>query len=101
MYLQLVLVVSCFTIAMPTSLEYTERLGGEKEVAGLMVGLVNISAAIFGWPGLWMMERIGIKHSQMVANALTAVGCAMYSLCYYWNSIGLILVARFVQGIGA
>lgn len=101
MYVQLTLVVAVFTVAMPTSLEYTEKLGGSKEVAGLMVGLVNISAAIFGWPGLWLMETIGIKKSQMVANAFTAVGCAMYSMCYYWDSIGLILVARFIQGIGA
>ena len=100
MYAQLTLRVAVFTVALPTSLEYTEKIGGSKEIAGLMVGLVPISAVIFGWPGLWLMEAIGIKKSQIVANAFTAVGCAMYSMCYCWNSVGLILVARFIQGIG-
>lgn len=100
MYVQLTFRLALFTFALPTSLEYTEKIGGSKKLAGLMLGLVGISSAIFKWPGLLLMEAIGIKKSQMVSNAITALGCAMYSLCYWWDSVGLLFVSRFIQGMG-
>lgn len=88
-----------YFIAGPTSAVYIETLGGNKALAGLVVGCTPwaamASTVLFS---LW--TSYNFKRPLLFSGACLCIGNLLYGLALHFKSIELVLIGRIGVGLG-
>lgn len=86
-----------FQMLLPTIPLFADSLGGSEPVIGLVSGLFTISAVLIRPVSGSLLDRIGRRIVLAISLLLFIFSSLSYNLV---NSIGLLLVLRFIHGIG-
>lgn len=89
-------VYSLFKVG-PVLTNIGEDLGMGLDTIGYINTTFTAAAAIFAFPGAWIMRNVGIKFSLLVTAIITFIGSA---LCLVTTSPSVFLFARFLEGMG-
>lgn len=89
-----VLFYSAITPLLP---RYADDLGLSKSEAGLLGGSYAAGNLLVALPAGWLASRVGSRRMLLVGLALLTFACITFGFA---QSYGLLLGARFVQGIG-
>ncbi len=93
-----VLVDTSFYAAItPLLPDLTEEFGLSKSGAGLLAAAYPIGTFVGGLPGGYMAARVGVKPTVLVGLALMTVASVGFAFA---NTVVLLDIARFVQGVG-
>lgn len=89
-------VYSLFKVG-PVMTTVGEALGMGIDTIGYINTAFTAAAAIFAFPGAWIMRNVGVKFSLLITAIITFIGSA---LCLITSSPAVFLVARFLEGMG-
>ncbi len=93
-----VLVDTSFYAAITSLLpDLTEEFGLSKSGAGILAAAYPIGTFVGGLPGGYMAARVGVKPTVLAGLGLMTVASIAFAFA---NSIVLLDLARFVQGVG-
>jgi MFS family permease len=67
--------------------KYLETLGASVLVIGLFDGLQTFLGAVYAWPGGWLTDRWGQRHSLLLFNALSLAGYALVLTWHHWLAL--------------
>lgn len=67
------------------------------DTAGYINSVFAIAAAVFAFPGTWIMRNVGIKISLLVTAVITLIGTV---IGYFTDSAAVFLLSRFLEGMG-
>lgn len=66
---------------------YILALGGGAWAVGLLSGLQNLLGALYSYPGGYLADRIGVKKSLLVFNAMASAGYGIVILFPSWTAV--------------
>src|SRR3954466_9226633 len=64
--------------------KYLETLGAGVFIIGLFDALQTFLGAIYAYPGGWLTDRWGQRHSLLWFNALSLAGYALIAIWQHW-----------------
>lgn len=70
-------------------------LGMDASVLSQIMGVYSIAALILAWPGMWLLQKIGVKTSILITSGLMLVGSVICSMA---DSAVAFLVGRAIEG---
>ena len=88
-----------FTIVIPTSRSFTEKLGGDELFSGLLVGLMPLFAGIMAIPNIWIIQRVEFRTMVLMAIMSLLIGNVIYGLAHLANSKWVLLISRSIMGL--
>src|ERR1700750_2974594 len=93
-----VLVDTSFYAAItPLLPDLTAQFGLSKTGAGLLAAAYPAGTFVGGLPGGWLAGRVGVKPTVLTGLALMTIASIGFAFA---NSIVVLDIARFVQGVG-
>src|SRR3954451_23807237 len=93
-----VLVDTSFYAAItPLLPDLTDQFGLSKAGAGVLAAAYPVGTFAGGLPGGWMAARVGVRQTVLLGLALMTVASVAFAFA---ESVALLDVARFVQGVG-
>src|SRR3954470_14109030 len=94
----IVLVDTSFYAAItPLLPDLTEQFGLTKTGAGVLAAAYPVGTFAGGLPGGWMAARVGVRPTVLLGLSLMTVASVAFAFA---DSVVLLDVARFVQGVG-
>ena len=87
------------TIVIPTSRSFTSKLGGDDLFAGLLVGLMPLSAGIMSIPNIWIIQRVEFRTMVLMGLMSLLVGNVVYGLANLAGSKWFLLISRSIMGL--
>ncbi|KAL7561172.1 hypothetical protein ACA910_011992 [Epithemia clementina (nom. ined.)] len=91
--------VASFTIAIPSSIRYTESFGVSQAFSGIMVGIVPLFGAFAQFPMIRIYERFSMTSILSSFLLIKIVDHAFYALGGVTNSYTIVLIGRGISGI--
>jgi MFS family permease len=67
--------------------KYLETLGASVLIIGLFDALQTLLGAVYAWPGGWLTDRWGQRHSLLFFNALSLAGYALVLVWAHWLAL--------------
>src|SRR3954470_6154851 len=93
-----VLVDTSFYAAItPLLPDLTEQFGLSKSGAGVLAAAYPAGTFVGGLPGGWMAARVGVRPTVLLGLALMTLASVVFAFA---ESVVLLDVARFIQGVG-
>lgn len=83
----------------PTANLYTEALGFSKSMSGALMAMTPIASIIFAFFLSWW-SNYSFKSPLLFGCVMIILGDLFYAVAYDFNSITLLLIGRFLFGIG-
>ena len=83
----------------PTANLYTEALGFSKSLSGAVMALTPIASILFAFC-LSYWSNFSFKQPLLFGCAMIIVGNLLYAVAYDLNSLSLLLIGRFLFGMG-
>src|SRR3954449_98353 len=93
-----VLVDTSFYAAItPLLPDLTDQFGLSKAGAGVLAAAYPVGTFVGGLPGGWMAGRVGVRPTVLLGLALMTLASVVFAFA---ESVVLLDVARFIQGVG-
>src|SRR5262245_3910794 len=67
--------------------KYLETLGAGVLIIGLFDALQTLLGAVYAYPGGWLTDRLGQRHSLLLFNALSLLGYALVLVWQHWIAL--------------
>lgn len=71
-------------------------LGMGVDMLSQIMGVFSIASLILAFPGMWVMQRFGVKFSIMVTSVIQLLGSV---ICVLANDTAMFLVGRTLEGV--
>lgn len=89
-------VYSLFKVS-PVMTDIGASFGMGLDTVGYINSVFAISAAVFAFPGTWIMRNVGVKISLLVAAVVTLLGTC---IGFFTTSAEVFIFSRFLEGMG-
>lgn len=87
-----------FSVAIPTSSVYVERVTGRANLSGPLIATFNFGGVVMQPAQAFLLRRLGIRWSYAIFCAFFVVGSVMYTLAHLHGSTALLFVGRAISG---
>ena len=87
-----------FSVAIPTSSTYVERVTGRANLFGPLIATFNFGGVVMQPVQGFLLRRLGVRWSYVVFCAFFVVGSVMYVLAHAQDSTALLFAGRAISG---
>ncbi|KAH8940061.1 hypothetical protein BDL97_15G068500 [Sphagnum fallax] len=88
-----------YYIVVPSSDEYAMLLNAPASLCGVIIGSMPLAALVSAFVYSWW-SNFSYKSPLLLSSLILMAGNFMYALALYFNSVWLLLIGRFLCGLG-
>lgn len=87
-----------FSVAIPTSSVYAQRVTGRANLSGPLIATFNFGGLVMQPVQAFLLKRLGLRWSYVAFCTFFVVGSVMYTLAHSLDSTALLFVGRAISG---
>jgi len=87
-----------FSVSIPTSSVYVERVTGRSDLSGPLIATFNFGGVVMQPLQAFLLRRLGVRWSYAVFCALFVVGSVLYTFAHSRDSTVLLFAGRAISG---